>query len=153
MVCNTIAKPLDGQIPLRILNATSEEITLWKGTVIGIAEPVYTCNQFNADALDDLEYGCICEGEGEWKCTCTEMERERNVVEQYDFVMAMSVDELEDEAVAFESDTSIPSHVKQLYLESLPHLQSNQQKNRLANILTNYEDCFAKNSDDIGVLT
>ena len=46
LVCNTIAKPVDGQIPLRILNATSEEITLWKGTVIGIAEPVRKTQNF-----------------------------------------------------------------------------------------------------------
>ena len=81
LLYNTVAKPVSGQIPLRILNATNEELTLWKGTVIGKAEPLYTCNQFKAEALESVEYGCVCKGEGEWKRTCTELEQEMSVIE------------------------------------------------------------------------
>jgi hypothetical protein len=53
-------------------------------------------------------------------------------------------------AAEFENDPEIPDHVRQLYNESLTALENKTQRSRLAKILTDYADCFAKNPDDIG---
>ena len=50
----------------------------------------------------------------------------------------------------FEAYESIPEHVKDLYFTSLAALENADQRSRLAEMLRNYADCFAVNSDDIG---
>ena len=64
--------------------------------------------------------------------------------------MTMSVDDQSETYREFENDDSIPQHVRQLYLDSLANLKTSQQRPRLARILTDYEDCFARHADDIG---
>ena len=64
--------------------------------------------------------------------------------------MTMSVDDQGEAYREFENDDSIPQHVRQLYLDSLANLKTAQQRTRLARILTDYEDCFARHADDIG---
>ena len=50
----------------------------------------------------------------------------------------------------FEADVNIPEHVRQLYYATLPMLKTVEQRDRLAQTLSDYADCFAKTADDIG---
>ena len=52
----------------------------------------------------------------------------------------------------FEVSTEVPEHVRELYNNSTRGLTT-QQKNRLASLLTEYQDRFAKHSDDVGRTT
>ena len=50
----------------------------------------------------------------------------------------------------FEADKDILPHVKDLYFQGIPHLENVKQRNRLAQILSEYNDIFAKDSNDVG---
>ena len=44
----------------------------------------------------------------------------------------------------------VPSHVRELYEQSLPRLETEELRTRVAHLLTQYQDVFAKHPDDIG---
>ena len=62
LICNTIAVPDASCVPVRMVNATNEAITLWKGSVVATAEPVYVCSKWVEPDVGKTK--CEC------KCTC-----------------------------------------------------------------------------------
>jgi hypothetical protein len=159
LVCRTTSKVQQGLVPVRLINVTAQPITIRKGSVLGVLEPIATVEQMQVD--EDSTTTCTCE------CQCLKANAPKDPdsmcchhlsqlscqEDRYRFVCEgklMQTDEVHEE---FETDETIPSHVRQLYLESLPLLHSVAQKNRLAQLLHNYADCFAKSADDIGRAT
>ena len=157
LVSRTVAKVQQGLVPVRLMNMTSERITIKKGSTIGLLEPVVQLeNMQNQDTIAEV---CTCE------CTCLiateqqarqghlcchQLEKHTRHEDRYKYVSNSASVQTSKMHQDFESDDSVPPHVRQLYLESLPLLQTVQQRNRLAQMLSDYSDCFATSADDIG---
>ena len=62
----------------------------------------------------------------------------------------MASEKLKSSYREFEADSSIQTHVEELYVRSLRHLQTVEQRAKVARILTDYADFFARHPDDIG---
>ena len=158
IVCSAVVKPKQGQVPLRLLNATNEPIKLHKGAVMAVAEPVYQCTLWDGkeEERGQCECKCTCRANRgkipvqTFELCCHNLDQQESVIEKYDYVMSMSTDGESRQFEEFEVDETVPGHVKELYLESLVRLKTNQQRNRLAGILKDYSDCFARHADDIG---
>ena len=157
LVCRTAAKVNQGLIPVRLMNTTSQKITIKKGSTIGLLEPVVQLGnmQFMQEESDVCTCDCEClakinaDKRGGDLC-CHQLSQFTRHEDRYSYVSNSAKFQTSELHQEFEADDNIPSHVRQLYLESLPLLQTVQQRNRLAQMLTDYSDCFAKSSDDIG---
>jgi predicted aspartyl protease len=57
LVCRTTCVPENNKVPVRVMNATAEPIRLWKGSVMGISEPVVACADLPSGAGNEL---CRC---------------------------------------------------------------------------------------------
>ena len=165
LVSRTIGKVKDDMIPIRMMNVTAQPITIRKGVTIAIAEPISNIkmldkNQSNSETRQNsnsrqeqctCQCDCLSSLKSETKkLCCHKLTRHKNQTEKYDYFLnseSLQTDEIHQQ---FENDNSVPVHVKQLYLESLAMLENVSQRNRLANMLTEYSDCFAINSDDFG---
>ena len=155
MLCRTTAIPNNDRVPVRIANFTTEPIRMWKGTIVGVSEPVMSVTELAEQDKDATTCECKCgcvPGENqdgaESKC-CHELERRDRGQEQYDYVTVnqhVAVEFFRQ----FEADINIPEHVRQLYYATLPMLKTVEQRDRLAQTLSDYADCFAKTADDIG---
>ena len=96
---------------------------------------------------------CVSQKSGEQKecdLCCHKLAQYTRHEDRYAYVSNSAIMQTDEVHQDFEADDSIPSHVRQLYLESLPLLQTVQQRNRLAQMFRDYADCFAKSADDIG---
>ena len=60
LVCNTITIAQNDRVPLRLINATNEKITLHKGQIMAVAEPVYLCSYLAEDEPTTEECECEC---------------------------------------------------------------------------------------------
>ena len=60
LVCNTITVAHSDRVPLRLINATNETITLHKGQIMAVAEPVYLCSYLTEDEPTTEECECEC---------------------------------------------------------------------------------------------
>ena len=81
---------------------------------------------------------------------CHDLASKKSSHMRYDYVMMMSTEKDEETRKQFESDKTIPEHVRQLYEQTLPQLQTAKQRDRLTSILIDYADFFARHKDDIG---
>jgi predicted aspartyl protease len=62
LVCRTTSKVQQGLVPVRLINVTAQPITIRKGSVVGILEPVATVEQMQVE--EDQSTTCTC------KCDC-----------------------------------------------------------------------------------
>ena len=81
---------------------------------------------------------------------CHDLASKKSSHVRYNYVMTMLTEKNEETRKQFESDETIPEHARQLYKQTLPQLQKAQQRHRLASILVDYADCFARHRDDMG---
>ena len=157
MTCRVTATPTASKIPVRVINLTDERVRVFKGTIVAALDPVAEIRAAPAESPDCKECTCGCE--------CDKEERSDPV----ETVCCHTVDKIpskdekqkyfQDYAQIHTSpkelceDEQVPAHVKELYLNSLGMLKTQEQKNRLASALRDYADCFAKHPDDIGRTT
>ena len=162
MVCRTAVEPKQNVVPVRILTVTNEPVKVWKGATVAMAELVIQANNMsNTEDYDtDCQEPCTC------ACDCYNRDAERDrtvhihcchklqscptVFSKYDYLTIHMYDSSGESARQFEKDVTIPEHVKQLYDETLPHMHNQMQRDRLANVLREYADVFAKDANDIG---
>ena len=157
LVCRTTAKVNQGLVPVRMINTTSQKITIKKGSTLGLLEPVVQLEQMQLEGETAEICTCQCnclqttpEQRTEEQLCCHRLEQCARQEERYQYVSNSALYQTMKVHQAFETDEDVPTHVRQLYLESLPLLQNVQQKNRLAKMLSDYSDCFATSADDIG---
>ena len=158
LVCHTIATPKSNTVPIRIMNYSSHKIELPKGKVLAQLEPVISFENLNADDSDPDPCTCDCKCIPDESGTvntdlsnpCCHTLAKLTTNEQVDFVHNFKMENTTAVFKSFEADPKIPEHVKDLYLRTLPHLNTKHERNRLAYILTNYQDVFARHSDDVG---
>ena len=97
-------------------------ITLHKGTIMAIAEPVYQCSTLKdeVELEDKCECQCHCGPFGAKpdkpiiELCCHSLLDKQTIIGKYDYVMTMSVDDAGEAYREFEEDDSIPKHVRQL---------------------------------------
>ena len=157
LVCRTTAKVNQGMIPVRLFNTTSQKITIKKGSTLGLIEPVVQLGQMQFMHLEAEKCTCECmcikktsAGKKTTDLCCHQLSQFTRHEDRYNYVSNSDIMQTEEMHQTFEADDNVPPHVRQLYLESLPLLQTVQQRNRLAQMLSNYSDCFATSADDIG---
>ena len=158
LVCRTSVVPHESIIPIRIMNVHDEPIRIWKGTVMGLLEPVTEVRNLDTVPAEEEECTCTCAGEcsdegaqsSEYPACCHMFETTKSLEEKYEQVTISQFMTSGASFQKFEADESIPEHVKELYFTSLAALENADQRSRLAEMLRNYADCFAVNSDDIG---
>ena len=156
MVCKVLAIPKQNLVPVRFMNLSTEPIHMYKGKVIGECEPVTSVQQFSETSIQDTKCTCICDciptfnketSTSHLHC-CHELNT-MSAEDKYNYVWN---EKLDTDVIyqSFETDKSIPEHVRQLYIDTLPRLESVRQRNRLAQMLTEYADLFAKDKEDTG---
>ena len=159
IACRSVVRPVRNKIPLRMINCSSEYVMLKKNKVVGLLQHAVQVANIDDPPEDEsipCTCQCDCEEDGVPQGTnkvlhcCHQLKRRETLFGKYDYVTINLHDASGETFKEFEADTSIPEHVRQLYADSLANLQSNSQKSRLANVLREYADCFAKHSDDIG---
>ena len=157
LVCRTTAKVNQGMIPVRLFNTTSQKITIKKGSTLGLIEPVVQLGKMQFMHLEAEKCTCECmcikktsAGKKTTDLCCHQLSQYTRHEDRYNYVSNSDIMQTEEMHQTFEADDNVPPHVRQLYLESLPLLQTVQQRNRLAQMLSNYSDCFATSADDIG---
>ena len=168
--CNIAAKYNEETVPFRIFNPGPDAISLKRGTVVGKFSPILSAKPYGNDAekSSDLECTCTCGSE----CSKTQLDASNTNNTSYygsedincchKIMAVLPQDRYEavfntscnggGERTAMKpySETDIPVHVRELYIESVKQLATPLQKQKLARMLVDYSDCFAKNSDDIG---
>ena len=156
LVCRIAVTPNQGVVPLRMMNVQSEPIKLYKGTVMGVVESAVEISAMKDHRNDMHDDSCSCD------CTCMTKDSDEGhacchaltscdtLQQKYDVVSRSTYDESDSFIQQFEADPNVPDHVKQLYIQSLPCLKTREQRCRLARMLNDYEDVFAKHADDIG---
>ena len=157
LVCRSLITPRSKTIPIRILNYTDRPIRLHKNKVVGEIEPVVCYEQINTDC-DEEKCTCNCSciptptksDLSQMEAPCCHYLDQMTSDEQFEFVSTYSLEKTDLVYKSFECDVNIPDHIKELYLKTVPHLENAHQRNRLAYIFSNYQDVFAKHSDDVG---
>ena len=155
--CRVVAIPNKGIVPVRLMNATNDAIRLWRGSGIGLVEPVMACAEVPTDIEIDKEL-CTCkcncvsgtEKAGRQEKCCHGLEKNPPGDSRYEYLSVNQFTDATEFFQAFEADKTVPEHVKQLYLSTLPSLETAEQRSRLAQILSDYSSCFAVSADDIG---
>ena len=156
LICRTTVIPEQGIVPVRFMNATTEPIRLWKGSVVGLVEPVISCSEMTSDPVSDTLCECKCDclnksgkPDPTVKC-CHGLEQNSSTDSRYDYLTINQLVAHDLHNQTRDPDSAIPEHVKELYFASLPALQSYEQRVRLSEILVEYQDVFARHADDIG---
>ena len=155
LVCRIVATPRQNVVPVRMINVHDTPLRVYKGTVLGTLQP---CVQMQAmqeiATVDACSCDCSClatdGGKDVVRVCCHTLERCGTEQEKYESLLAGTEDEDFGFYHKFELDGTVPSHVRDLYRQSLPTLRTVKQRDRLARILTDYSDVFARNPDDIG---
>ena len=156
MVCKVLAIPKQNLVPVRIMNLSTEPIYMYKGKVIGEIEPVTAVQHFEDKTIAKDKCTCKCNciptfglHKDYSHLHCCHRLNSMSAEDKYNYVWNSKLD-TDVIYKSFEADAKIPEHVRQLYIDTLPRLQSVEQRNRLAQILTNFADIFAKDKEDTG---
>ena len=162
MVCRTAVEPKQNVVPVRILNLTDEPVKVWKGTTVAMAEVVIQANdmEIEQESDDKSDEPCTCECDCfshdltrdqrvQTHC-CHELQSCPTVFSKYDYLTINMYQTSGKSSQEFKTDITIPEHVRQLYDETVKSMTSQSQCDRLANVLREYADVFAKDANDIG---
>ena len=68
LVCRTSVVPHESVIPVRIMNVHDEPIRIWKGTVMGLLDPVAEVRNLDSLPAEEEECTFTCVGEPSDKC-------------------------------------------------------------------------------------
>ena len=158
LVCKTLVTPEDTVVPVRVFNPTTEHLQIQKGSTLAISEPVTSFYRYTGIPKEEVtKCECICNciptptsEPLALKLPCCHKIKKMTHTEKYNY---MWLDEHQNTNLVytqFEADPTVPDHVKELYMSGLIMLENVKQRNRLAQILSDYSDIFAKHSDDVG---
>ena len=173
--CKIAAKNQDQTVPFRVFNPGPEAIPLRRGTVIGKFSPILSAKPYDSEEANSNRITCTCTcGD---TCSKLQLDASNGVNTSYygksgtlsenidccHKLMAILPEDRynavfntackrggEDSTSTSSLAAQIPEHVRELYIDSCKELATPLQKEKLARMLINYSDCFAKNSDDIG---
>ena len=155
--CRIVATPRKGKVPVRIINATNDAVRLWRNSAVGLIEPVIACAEMPADSeiakeLCSCECNCVSgkEDDGRQIKCCHGFEQKPPGDDRYEYLTVNQFSDTTEFFQKFEADKAVPEHLKQLYMATLPSLETVEQRCKLAQVLTDYSSCFATTPDDIG---
>ena len=161
-VCKVTVIPQQGMVPVRILNTSDEPVRLWKGATVAMMETITQAENIEDDVrpeqaeVEPCTCTCTCINTGTecaqlaQRVCCHELSKKTSIQEQYEYVTNSLEDQEGETYKQFEDDPEIPGYLKELYTNSISKLTSPLQRSRLAKVLCDYADCFAKNADDVG---
>ena len=162
LVCNALTVPTSDTVPIRVFNYTDKPIRLFKGKVMGKIEPVVG---FSCLKTEDINQPCTCDCDciptytgkvskktkkPDYTRPCCHKLLNLSEEARNTYVWNYSVDNSDLIYKSFESHPDVPEHVKELYQQTLPKIESVRQRNRLAYLMSTYSDVFAAHGDDIG---
>ena len=163
LVCRIVAVPKQSVVPIRMINVQDTPLKVHKGTVLGLLEPVVEMRSMipATEGEKECECSCLCSCMNKVKekmndemhniyVYCHTLKRCHTNEQRYDKIMASVNHASELTYQQFEANQTVPEHVRQLYQESLPTLTTPAQRTCLARLLNDYQDVFARNTDDIG---
>ncbi len=161
LVCKIAVKPTQSRVPVRIINANEEPITIYKDTTLGILREAHGFKKFTPEeeiptkeqrmsaaqvvdrdvintTTDSATSTTLIDGD--------ETDELPNLLDADDVNHPIEID------VPTEDDTpyhEMPEHVKGLYERSIDEFNE-EQKKKLRDLLIEYEDIFAKHGSDLG---
>ena len=145
-------------MPVRVLNILPDEVEIQRGTALGISEPITLVHNYKfAPKETEERCSCECKCDYQWEYykppytrPCCHQLEWMDSEDKYKYLWLNEYKESPVVCNQFERDPEVPPHVKDLYTQCLPALTKTQHRNRLAQMLSEYADVFAKHPDDIG---
>ena len=157
-VANTLATPKDGEAIVVLTNVKNTKMTLEEGTPVASLQKVTNCH-ISKPIKDRNEKSTMCSNKSVQDNTCEESSKittppndETTPPEKKKRNRRRRTKVLRIRQINIESDTNIlelPVYLHDLYRRSSEHL-TQEQKNRLKNILQNSKEYFAQHENDYG---
>ena len=158
-LCKITVIPQQGLVPVRLMNTSNEPIRVWKGATVAMMETITQAEEIEEEASDPQQEPCTCtctcldtstgRAQSVQQLCCHQLAQRTSLESQYEYIALHQHDD-EEETQGKPENRQLPKHLQQLYDSSIQALTSTAQKRRLAKMLSDYADCFAKNPDDIG---
>jgi hypothetical protein len=156
LLCNALTVPKNDTVPIRILNYTDKPVRLFRGKVMGKIEPVVGFSNFKEDSDDKCTCDCDClryqrkVASSPDELPCCHKIASVSSEERFSFMMTHTLKFSDEIFKGGAHNTEVPEHLKELFLQTLPHLESSDHRRRLVYLLASYADVFAAHSDDVG---
>ena len=135
MVARTLTIPSQNTCAVRMLNASTEPIRLWKGMTMGVLHQVEEQRPYRQCTDDELPLN----------------RQQTTTVNSIETVQKQIEHDLRTVNQKKKPPKSeLPEHLQDLYTRSIAELNESQQQS-LRDLLCVYQDAFAKDSNDIGL--
>ena len=150
MVCKVVVTPKDRKVPVRIINPTEKEVTIYPKMNLGLLQPVETCAAWRPEVMHKEEYTDY-EGPAQPVNAVIHSSVDGRADQpsgQNEATPTVKVEDLDED----EFYKHVQSHVRQLLKESIDGL-SYVESRKVRMLFTEYPDIFAKHSQDFGQTT